>query len=458
MTKRTVYGRRTHRHGQRDFKRSLGYHRCQALTQLNHSKHRMHPDTDMRTAPLADAHSSPRPMAQGSDAPYGHAHGLVLGSGRQISRNTLFLFLHWGGWLAFGAVPFAWTVNSWSLWGALLNNALFIASGALLTLGLRAAYRRARMTKVSYGVLAPTVLLTCAILAEVWYLGELLVDRWSFQRLAALPNLHVQFEFGARALAHAPLIMSMGEWFVFAFALLTWSSLYFGINSAMDLELERARAARALKLADTSRLKVLQAQLNPHFLFNALNGVATLIREHQDGAAAKMVSTLSDFLRATLRTVNLPEITVAEELVFIDQYIELQQLRFADRLHVDIDADEDTYWALTPTLIMQPLIENAVQHGVLSHERPGSVFVSIARRDQYLRMSVEDDGPGPTDSGPPSFGVGLANTAERLHTLYGNEATMSIGRSVRGGFSVVLRLPFRESGVKVATVTRSANV
>jgi two-component system LytT family sensor kinase len=384
-------------------------------------------------------------------------HGFVLASGRQISRTTLFSLLHWSGWLAFGAVPFAWSVSSWSLWGAFLNNALFVTSGGLLTLGLRTVYRRARRSKVSYAVLAPAVLLTCAILAEVWYLGELLIARWCFQRLAALPGVHAQFEFGARALAKAPLIIAMGEWFVFAFALLTWSSLYFGINSAMDLELERARVTHALKLADTARLKVLQSQLNPHFLFNALNGVATLIREHKDWAAAKMVSTLSDFLRATLRTVNLPEITVSEELVFIDQYIEIQQLRFADRLRIDIDAAEETYWALVPTLIMQPLVENAVQHGVLSHERPGSVSVSIARRDRHLRMSVEDDGPGPPELGPPSFGVGLANTAERLHALYGDDATMLIGRSARGGFSVVLRLPFRELGTKSATITGVAN-
>jgi two-component system, LytTR family, sensor kinase len=390
--------------------------------------------------------SSPPPAF---DALLGYrAPGLILGSGRQISRTTLFSLLHWGGWFAFGAVPFAWSLSSWSLWGAFLNNALFSTSGALVTLGLRTVYRRARTSKVSYAVLAPAVLLMCAILAQVWYLGELLVGRWCFQRLAALPSVHAQFEFGARALAQAPLIIAMGEWFVFVFALLTWSSLYFGINSAMDLRLERARVVHALKLADMARLKVLQSQLNPHFLFNALNGVATLIREHRSWAAAKVVSTLSDFLRATLRTVNLPEIPVSEELVFIDQYIEIQQLRFADRLRVDVDAEEETYWALVPTLILQPLVENAVQHGVLSHERPGCVSVSIARCDRQLRIAVEDDGPGPAERGPPSFGVGLANTAERLQALYGDDATMLIGRSPQGGFSVVLRLPFRESGTK----------
>jgi LytS/YehU family sensor histidine kinase len=212
----------------------------------------------------------------------------------------------------------------------------------------------------------------------------------------------------------------------------------------MALELERARAAHALKLADSARLKVLQAQLNPHFLFNALNGVATLIRENRGSSAANMVSTLSDFLRATLRTVNLPEITVAEELVFVDQYVELQQLRFADRLEVIVDATEETYSALVPTLILQPLVENAVQHGVLTQERGGSVRICIKKCRKHLLLTVDDDGPGPASSIPQRFGVGLANTSERLRTLYGEGAAMSIGRSTRGGFVVNLRLPFRE--------------
>jgi two-component system, LytTR family, sensor kinase len=384
--------------------------------------------------------------ASGAESLLGtQTHALVFASGRQISSATLFSLLHWGGWLLFGAVPFAWTVSSWGLLGALLNNGVFIASGGLLTLGLRRVYRRVRVSNVSYAILAPLVLLTCAVLGEVWYLCELLTARTAFQHLAAMEGLRAQFAFGAQQLAPAPLLMNMGLWFVYAFALLTWSSLYFGINSAMALELEKARVTFALKLADTARLKVLQTQLNPHFLFNALNGVATLIREHRGAAAAKMVSTLSDFLRATLHTANVPELTVSQELVFVDQYVELQQLRFTDRLRVSIEADEETYSALLPTLILQPLVENAVQHGVLPRERGGSVCVSITRRGADLRVAVEDDGPGPSKTGAPTFGVGLGNTTERLRALYGDDAALTIGRSASGGFSVVVRLPFRLS-------------
>jgi signal transduction histidine kinase len=372
------------------------------------------------------------------------AHSLVLASGRQISSAALFHILNWSGWFVFGAIPFVWTLSSWGFLGALLNNLVFVLCGALVCLGMRVAYRRARRQKISYLVLAPLVLLVCAVLAEVWYAVELIVARWSFNELAALGSVHAQFAFGASNLAKASLWISVYEWFLNCSALLTWSSLYFGVNSMMDLELEKARATHALKLADSAQLRVLQAQLNPHFLFNALNGVATLVRENKGPTAARMISTLSDFLRATLRTVNVPEITVSEELVFIDQYIELQQLRFADRLKVIVDATEESYSALLPTLILQPLVENAVQHGVLTQERGGSVGVSIKKFKDHLLVTVDDDGPGPATSGAQRLGVGLANTAERLHALYGDEAAMSTGRSMGGGFVVELRLPFRE--------------
>jgi two-component system, LytTR family, sensor kinase len=390
-----------------------------------------------------------QPSLQNVPAGVGRTAGrsLVFASGRQVSSGSLFLLLHWGGWISFAAIPFAWSVSTWGLLGAFLNNGTFVLSGGLITLALRFAYRRARASGLSYAILAPTVLVGCGILATIWYVLELFAARRIFSAFAPLMGSDASFNFGLSLLLKQPYAISSGQWYVYAFTLLTWSSLYFGINSMIDLELERARVAAALKLADTARLRVLQSQLNPHFLFNSLNGVATLIRENKGSEASKMVSTLSDFLRATLHRVNVPQITISEELVFLDQYVELQQLRFTDRLHVEVDVQENTYAALIPTLILQPLIENAVQHGVLMKESGGSVLVSIKRHDAELRVLVEDDGPGPAAAGPAPFGVGLTNTAERLRTIYGDGATMTIGRAARGGFAVALSIPFRQSSM-----------
>jgi two-component system, LytTR family, sensor kinase len=371
---------------------------------------------------------------------------LVFASGRQIPSNRLFFLLHWGGWLSFAAIPFARTVNTWGLLGASLNNGTFALTGASITLLLRFAYRRARASRISYAILAPAILVSCGALAAFWYALELLLTRRSFSLFVPLMgNNDAPFNLGLSLLAQQSYVISLGQWYVYAFALLTWSSLYFGINSMIDLELERARASAALNMADSARLRVLQSQLNPHFLFNSLNGVATLIRENNRTDAAKMISTLSDFLRATVHRVNVPQITIAEELDFLDQYVELQQLRFSDRLRVQIDVQDDTYSALVPTLILQPLIENAVQHGVLMKESGGSVLVSIRREGDALRVLVEDDGPGPSAAEPARFGIGLTNTAERLRALYSEDAAMSIGRAASGGFAVLLNIPFSET-------------
>jgi two-component system LytT family sensor kinase len=212
----------------------------------------------------------------------------------------------------------------------------------------------------------------------------------------------------------------------------------------LDLEIERARVVRAMKLAESARLSALQTQLNPHFLFNALNGISTLIREREATAAASMVDALGDFLRSMLHKLESPEIVVAEELAFIDQYLCIQRFRFGSRLRAHVVADPETLSALMPTLILQPLVENAVRHAVLAREEGGSVKVAIHRREDVLVVSVEDDGPGLMSASSQSFGVGLANSAERLTALYGDNAHMYIGPTPQGkGFAVILRLPFR---------------
>jgi len=238
----------------------------------------------------------------------------------------------------------------------------------------------------------------------------------------------------------------LAHWMTYTSVLLTWSSLYLGITAMLDLESEHARSAHALKLADSARLRALQSQLNPHFLFNALNGIATLIREGNRTRAADTVDTLSDFLRLTLQKLDSPEIPVREELAFVEQYLRIQRLRFGSSLRATVHADPETQDALVPTLILQPLVENAVRHGVLARAQGGTLSVSIRRRDEVLVITVEDDGPGLADARAHPYGVGLRNSAERLAALYGDDAHMSAGAQPNGGgFVVVVFLPFRNA-------------
>ena len=253
-------------------------------------------------------------------------------------------------------------------------------------------------------------------------------------------------KFAADTAAEPWLIPPLNNWSFFACTMLTWCSAYFGINSMLDLEIEHARAVRALKLADSARLRALQSQLNPHFLFNALNGIATLVREGERTTAAGMVDMLGDFLRLTLQKLDSPEIPVSEELEFVDQYLRIQRLRFGSYFQTSVDADPETYDALVPTLILQPLVENAVRHGILARAQGGALSVSIRRHDEMLVMMVEDDGPGLGDAGAHPYGVGLRNSAERLAALYGDDAHMSVGPRPYGrGFAVIIFLPFRKA-------------
>ena len=197
-------------------------------------------------------------------------------------------------------------------------------------------------------------------------------------------------------------------------------------------------------MADTARLRVLQSNLNPHFLFNALNGIATLVREQDSVTAAAMVDALSSFLRSTLQRLDTPELRVAEEIELIEQYLRIQRYRFGARLHAMVGARREALDALIPTLILQPLVENAVRYGVLPRDAGGSLWVSVRKDMSDLVVSVEDDGPGLNGGTLDAFGMGLQNSSDRLNALYGAAASLTIGSRPGGtGFAVVIRLPFR---------------
>jgi two-component system LytT family sensor kinase len=374
---------------------------------------------------------------------------LKFASGRQVSKRTLFVVLQCGGWLSFGILLFMESLSIWGALGALLNSGTFILTGGLVTYLLRKSFIQARSAGLSFVIVTPLVVVSCGVLAEAWYAIDLFAARRVFTAFAPLMSSYPKFQFGMAQLAQPSYLISATRWYVYSFTLLLWSSLYFGVNSMIDLEFERAHAAEATQLADAARMRMLQAQLNPHFLFNALNGVASLIRTEDYSRASKMVLALSGFLRSTLHRTDVAQISLSEELILVDQYVELQQLRFGDRLRIDVDAHDDTFAALVPTLILQPLIENAVQHGALTQERCGHVVISVRRVGAELRALVEDNGPGPGVD-PPQFGVGLTNVEERLNTLYGSRASMSVGRAAGGGFAVLLTLPFQEAKDRMA--------
>jgi LytS/YehU family sensor histidine kinase len=208
----------------------------------------------------------------------------------------------------------------------------------------------------------------------------------------------------------------------------------------------REREAHASRLAAQlaeARLGALRTQLNPHFLFNSLNALAVLVREPNTPAASRMLELLGDVLRQVLRTDQPHEIPLADELRFVEQYLAIEQVRFSDRLRVAWSIDEQARAALVPGFVLQPIVENAIKHGVAKRADAGRIEITARVVDSMLELAVRDDGVGMAAT--QREGVGLSNTRERLRTLYGHDATVTIIAPPDGGTLVTLRLPLHHA-------------
>ena len=205
---------------------------------------------------------------------------------------------------------------------------------------------------------------------------------------------------------------------------------------------ERQAAELEARLAD-AKLQALRMQLHPHFLFNTLNAISTLV--HKDPRAAdEMIANLSELLRATLDTAE-QEIPLRQELAFLDRYLEIQKVRFGERLRVDKQIDAATLDARVPALVLQPLVENALKHGIEPNPGPGIVGIRAARRNDTLQLTVRDNGAGMNGGANSSGGgIGLANTRTRLQELYGQRASLVLHSLAEGGCAVDLEIPYHQ--------------
>ncbi|HTG88032.1 MAG TPA: histidine kinase [Pyrinomonadaceae bacterium] len=196
-----------------------------------------------------------------------------------------------------------------------------------------------------------------------------------------------------------------------------------------------------------AQLDSLRMQLHPHFLFNTLNGIVGLVRDNKNQAAVSMLVGLSDLLRHTLEHSSRQEVELREELNFIKLYLGIQHMRFSDRLRFEIDIDPATSRALVPNLILQPLTENALRHGIARSTAAGVVGIRSGVHDGKLRLTVYDDGAGLPDDWQMkgSTGIGLANTAARLQQLYDDNHQFDIRNRDGGGVEVVIMMPLRVS-------------
>jgi two-component system LytT family sensor kinase len=367
---------------------------------------------------------------------------LVFGSGRQISHNALFWSLQALGWTLFGLMMLGYALSMETPREAALTDAILVATGIGLTSAMRFLYRELRRRNAAPAALIAAGIALAVVGSPVWFFLQILVTR--ILDFAPSPRWRSDMSWSD---------FSADNFLYSLFILLTWSLLYFGVNGWFRLELERRRADRADALAQTAQLRALQSQLEPHFLFNTLNGISSLVVEGRSEAAAAMIARLSDFLRLTLKVAGTPEITLADELVFVRQYLDIQQLRFGDRLSFTIEVTPEAMEAMVPAMLLQPLVENSVRHAILPRAIGGKLLVSahtdsVRAAADTLTLRVDDDGPGMQKPASQSSGVGLSNTATRLAVLYGGAAEFAIGRSDLGGVAVTIRLPLRAGSVR----------
>ena len=203
-----------------------------------------------------------------------------------------------------------------------------------------------------------------------------------------------------------------------------------------------------------AQLQALKMQLHPHFLFNTLHSISALLNKDPE-SARKMITRLGDFLRLTLENSGSQEVTLEQEITFLRCYLDIERVRFQDRLTTRIDVAEQTLDAKVPNLILQPIVENAIRHGIAPRSTPGLIEIEAERQNSTLRIQVRDNGPGlpghRTSENMFKKGLGLANTEKRLEQLYGAAHLFDLSNDPRGGLLVILEIPFHKDGTAATT-------
>jgi sensor histidine kinase YesM len=320
-----------------------------------------------------------------------------------------------------------WELPYWFLWAAL--------APLIFRITRRYPFDRSRWLRNSIIHIAACLLLSFVHRAIYLVLGWLLHVA-VYQQFSSIPQLYQSDIF-----FNLPTgFMSYGTFML--------------ISNVVDYyrryQKEELLASRLKTELVQAQLEALKMQLHPHFLFNTLNSISALLDEDVE-AADEMLARLGDFLRLTLENSGAQQVTLQEELEFLRCYLEIERVRFHDRLTVSIEIEPETLDARVPNLILQPIVENAIRHGIVARAAAGRIEIRSSLRGDKLRLQVKDNGPGLSstqDSGSKlRGGFGIANTRARLEQLYGASHRLEMSDAIEGGLEVTLEIPFEKPGV-----------
>lgn len=366
-----------------------------------------------------------------------------LGSSERVyeDNDVSFWFLQLSGWFALALISFfsltVWYNRDELTLGYIFHPLVQSAIGVVVSYPMRPLSNSAwrlpfwtRLTRISLGIV---------VFATIWTSLRL----WTFMLITPEQNLWSDF----------------GGWlFTSILIFIAWAAIYHGINYYQLLESERSnllsilaankeeqlKRAKAESMAHEAQLKMLRYQLNPHFLFNTLNSISSLVNKRDDSRANEMILQLSDFLRHSLYIDPVEGITLKEELDALNLYLRIEQARFGDRLLIHLDVSSDAEQLHVPSMILQPLVENAIKYAIAPCEEGGEIKISAGLyKDEMIAISVADNGPGFDENliDESSVGVGLRNTRERLNTFYRGNSRFLIDSNGKNGTKISIIVP-----------------
>ncbi|MCA0900260.1 MULTISPECIES: sensor histidine kinase [Microbulbifer] len=355
------------------------------------------------------------------------------------SHNRLFWGLQGAGWSGYFLLVYVAVViprlTPDNLLIAHTHIFLETMTGLLTSLALRQVLRLAIRLPLSMAAIGAVIL--SALFAAVWNFFKLC----TFDFLYNFPWLNWSWH-------------DFGAWYLFSLTTMAaWTGLYFVFKFYGALQAEHHKALQAESSAREAQLKMLRYQLNPHFMFNTMNAISTLILKRENDTAGEMVDQLCQFLRSSLDNDPSTQVTLKNELEALDLYLNIEKVRFEKRLLIKRSIDPVTQFALVPNLLLQPLAENAIKYAIAPRKHGGELIIKTTKQGGELVIEVGDDGPGLEDSkggNERPSGIGLSNTRNRLTTLYGSNHKFSL-KSHANGLTVEIRIPFQSGSTANGT-------
>jgi two-component system LytT family sensor kinase len=323
--------------------------------------------------------------------------------------------------------------HAWLIFGTELASWLPWALATPLVIELARRYDVIRRTTIQTSAVHVAAFAAISLVAEAWFAAlQVFFNPWDYPQQPTFTDTW-----------RTSLLFQVLTYLIVYALILT---VTFVMDARERMARQMMETARLSEELSRSQLAALRQQIEPHFMFNTLHSITGLVRDYKNDAAVSMIVGLSEFLRRALEDSHRSQVTLEEEVEYLQRYLDLQKVRFGDRLRVNVDIPAELLRAQVPNLLLQPLVENAIKHGIAKRAAGGTVRVAAAYHGGKLNLSIYNDGPDfPADGRAARAGVGISNLRTRLQILHGNESELKLNHTDTGAVEVVVSLPLKEA-------------